>query len=170
MAEVFEFFFEKAKNIDIGKKCCLVMYDIDDFRKINDGMGILEGDEVVQSLGLSYKTLMSEDIIVSHFNSDVYCMAIYDPVGRRSVENVVNQIKDIMKNPITLVGGKEVTLTVSIGVAEYPESTKNYFELINLAEIVMLKAKNKGKNNEEIKAEVDNEQKVQIYMIFMAER
>lgn len=125
----------------------VLFIDVDDFRKINDGMGILEGDEVVQSLGLSYKTLMSEDIIVSHFNSDVYCMAIYDPVGRRSVENVVNQIKDIMKNPITLVGGKEVTLTVSIGVAEYPESTKNYFELINLAEIVMLKAKNKGKNN-----------------------
>ena len=34
-----------------------------------------------------------------------------------------------------------------IGVAEYPESTTNALNLINLAEIVMLKAKRKGKNN-----------------------
>jgi len=125
----------------------VLFIDVDDFRKINDGMGILEGDEVVQSIGLSFKALMDENVIISHFNSDIFCIAIYDPVGRRSVENIVDRIKQIMNTPIKLLSGKEVTLTVSIGVAEYPESTTNYMELINLAEIVMLKAKNKGKNN-----------------------
>ncbi|MBP5306296.1 MAG: diguanylate cyclase, partial [Lachnospiraceae bacterium] len=125
----------------------VLFIDVDDFRKINDGMGMLEGDEVVQSIGLSFKSLMDENLIVSHFNSDVFCMAIYDPEGRRSVENIVEKIKEIMRNPIKLVNGKEVAFTLSIGVAEYPESTTNYLELVNLAEIVMLKAKNKGKNN-----------------------
>ena len=125
----------------------VLFIDVDDFRKINDGMGMLEGDEVVQSIGLSFKSLMDENLIVSHFNSDVFCMAIYDPVGRRSVEQIVEKIKEIMRNPIKLVNGKEVAFTLSIGVAEYPESTTNYLELVNLAEIVMLKAKNKGKNN-----------------------
>ena len=125
----------------------ILFIDVDDFRKVNDGMGILEGDEVVQSIGLSFKKMMDENLIISHFNSDIFCMAIYDPVGRRSVESVVDRIREIMRTPIKLVSGKEVTLTVSVGVAEYPESTNNYLELINLAEIVMLKAKNKGKNN-----------------------
>ena len=125
----------------------VLFIDVDDFRKINDGMGMLEGDEVVQSIGLSFKSLMDENLIVSHFNSDVFCMAIYDPVGRRSVEQIVEKIKEIMRTPIKLVNGKEVAFTLSIGVAEYPESTTNYLELVNLAEIVMLKAKNKGKNN-----------------------
>ena len=125
----------------------VLFIDVDDFRKINDGMGMLEGDEVVQSIGLSFKSLMDENLIVSHFNSDVFCMAIYDPVGRRSVEQIVEKIKEIMRTPIKLVNGKEVSFTLSIGVAEYPESTTNYLELVNLAEIVMLKAKNKGKNN-----------------------
>ena len=125
----------------------ILFIDVDDFRKVNDGMGILEGDEVVQSIGLSFKKMMDENLIISHFNSDIFCMAIYDPVGRRSVDSVVEKIREIMRTPIKLVSGKEVTLTVSIGVAEYPESTDNYLELINLAEIVMLKAKNKGKNN-----------------------
>lgn len=125
----------------------VLFIDVDDFRKVNDGMGMLEGDEVVQCIGFQFKTLMDENLIISHFNSDVFCMAIYDPIGRRSVNSVVEQIRNIMKTPIKLLNGKEATLTVSIGVAEYPESTKNYLELINLAEIVMLKAKNKGKNN-----------------------
>ncbi len=125
----------------------ILFIDVDDFRKVNDGMGILEGDEVVQSIGLSFKKMMDENLIISHFNSDIFCMAIYDPVGRRSVECIVDKIREIMRTPIKLVSGKEVTLTVSVGVAEYPESTNNYLELINLAEIVMLKAKNKGKNN-----------------------
>ena len=139
---------EMVKRAEENNTVVSVLFiDVDDFRKINDGMGILEGDEVVQSIGLSFKNLMDENLIVSHFNSDIFCMAIYDPVGRRSVESVTEKIRDIMKTPIKLLSGKEVTLTVSVGIAEYPESTENYLELINLAEIVMLKAKNKGKNN-----------------------
>ncbi len=136
-----------SKAADNHALVSVLFIDIDDFRKINDGMGILEGDEVIQTIGLGFKNLMNENVLISHFNSDVFCAAVYDPMGRRSIENVVEQIKNIVQKPIKLVNGKEASLTVSIGVAEYPESSENYLELINLAEIVMLKAKNKGKNN-----------------------
>lgn len=124
----------------------LLFIDIDDFRKVNDGMGLLDGDEVVQSFGLILKELMSDYVIVSHFNSDIFCIAIYEPCGLRSVESTADYIKNTLKEPIKLTSGNEVTLTVSIGVAEYPESTNNALKLINLAEIVMLRAKHRGKN------------------------
>lgn len=136
---------QRAKNNNAVVS--VLFTDIDDFRKVNDGMGLLEGDEVIQAIGLEFKSLTDENLIASRFNTDVFCFAIYDPMGRRSVENVVEQIRSIVKKPITLVNGKQASLTASIGVSEYPESTDNYLELINLAEIVMLKAKNKGKNN-----------------------
>lgn len=129
----------------------VLFMDVDDFRKINDGMGILEGDDVVQQIGLFLKDLMNENVIISHFNSDIFCVAIYDPVGKRSVENIIELINNRMKEPISVLNKSDsyvdVTLTLSIGVAEYPESTTNALNLINLAEIVMLKAKRKGKNN-----------------------
>ena len=84
----------------------ILFIDVDDFRKVNDGIGILEGDEVVQSIGLSFKKMMDENLIISHFNSDIFCMAIYDPVGRRSVESIVDKIREIMRTPIKLVIGK----------------------------------------------------------------
>lgn len=125
----------------------LLIIDIDDFRKVNDGLGIVVGDELVQLFGAFLKEEFSEEnIIVCHLNSDVYCMAIYNPVGNRSVEHIHKKIQQRTKDVFRLSGGQELQITVSVGVAEYPEAAQNALELINCAEIVMFKGKALGKN------------------------
>ena len=124
----------------------VLFIDIDDFRKINDGMGIVIGDEVVQIVGQYLGSFGCENIISSHINSDIFCMAIYNPCNTRSVEYIHSQIQEHLKKGTKLSSGEELNITVSIGVAEYPEAAKNALELINCAEIVMFKAKASGKN------------------------
>ena len=135
---------EKAKQ----EKCVVsvLFVDVDDFRKVNDGMGMLMGDELVQLMGQALREFESENVLVSHFNSDIYCMAIYDPCGSRSVEAVIEEMKKNLLSPFRLSNGSEVTITVSIGVAEFPECAVDALELINCAEIVMLKSKHTQKN------------------------
>ena len=41
----------------------VLMIDIDDFHKINDGMGIIYGDEVVQDFGIYLRELLNDKII-----------------------------------------------------------------------------------------------------------
>lgn len=123
----------------------VLFIDIDDFRKINDGMGMVVGDEVVQQYGQFLGTFSGEKCIVCHMNSDIYCMAIYDPCGSRSVEHIHKSITERVKQGFGLSNGMDIRLTVSIGVAEYPEAAKSALELINCAEIVMFKAKSAGK-------------------------
>lgn len=125
----------------------VMFIDMDDFRKINDGMGILIGDELVQQMGEFLNTFSEENVIVCHINSDIYCIASYDPRGNRSVEYINNSIRERVKKGFLLSNGQELNITVSIGVAEYPEAAKNALELINCAEIVMFKAKHSGKNS-----------------------
>lgn len=125
----------------------VLLIDIDDFRKVNDGLGIIVGDELVQQLGSFLKEMSSEDIITCHLNSDVYCMAIYGPRGQKSVANIHERIQERTRKPFILSGGQEISITVSIGVAEYPESAATALELIGCAEIVMYKSKDLGKNN-----------------------
>lgn len=130
------------------KSVVAVMFmDIDDFRKINDGLGIIVGDEVVQQFGQFLGTLQSDQVIVSHFNSDLYCIGIHDPVRERSVEQIYRMIRERLKKPFFLSSGQELTITVSVGVAEYPEAAQSALELINCAEIVMFKAKGAGKDS-----------------------
>ena len=124
----------------------VLFIDIDEFRKINDGMGIIIGDEVVQLLGQMLREFTSNQIIISHFNSDIFCVAIYDPCGIRSVEHIIGSIKNKLSEPLRLSNAAEINISVSIGIAEYPEASESALELINCAEIVMFKAKHKGKN------------------------
>ncbi len=134
------------KAQDENKVVSVIFIDIDDFRKINDGMGIVIGDEVVQIVGQYLGEFSSENIIASHINSDIFCVAIYDPCNNRSVENFHKQVQEHLKQGIRLSSGEELIITVSMGVAEFPEAAKNALELINCAEIVMFKAKASGKN------------------------
>lgn len=124
----------------------VIFVDIDDFRKINDSKGIIVGDELVQVFGQYLNSLSQEYVKVSHFNSDTYCIAIYDPCGSRSVETITAEIRDRIKSPFILLNNNTVSLTVSMGIAEYPESASSALELIGNAEIVMFKAKSAGKN------------------------
>lgn len=137
-------FIERAKK-ENGIVSVLII-DIDDFRKINDGMGLIFGDDLLQQLGLFFKEFTNKNIIASHFNSDVYCMAIYNPFENMSVEELYKKIRLRTNSPFRINGGVEVNITLSIGVAEYPEVSDNALELINSAEIVMFQGKNLGKN------------------------
>lgn len=125
----------------------VMFVDIDDFRRINDGLGLVVGDEVMQQFGQYLSGFKSDKVLVSHFNADIYCIAIYNPCGNRSVEHIYKCIHERTQSPFKLSTGQEITLTVSVGVAEYPEAATNTLELINCAEIVMFKGKGLGKDS-----------------------
>jgi len=138
---------EFVRRAEEENETVAVMFvDVDDFRRINDGMGIIVGDELVQLFGQYLIDLMGDNVVISHFNSDIYCIGIYSPCGARSVETVYQSIKERLKKPFKMTSGQEIFITVSVGVAEYPEAAANTLELINCAEIVMFKAKNMGKD------------------------
>lgn len=131
---------------DENETVAVMFVDFDDFRRINDGMGIIVGDELVQVFGQFLSDMMGDNVIISHFNSDIYCIGIYAPCGARSVETIYRIIRERLRKPFILSGGQEIFITVSVGVAEYPEAADKTLELINCAEIVMFKAKSMGKD------------------------
>ena len=125
----------------------VMFVDIDDFRRINDGLGLVVGDEVMQQFGQFLSGFKADNVLVSHFNADIYCIAIYNPCGNRSVEHIYKCIRERTQSPFKLSTGQELTISVCVGVAEYPEAATNTLELINCAEIVMFKGKGLGKDS-----------------------
>lgn len=131
---------------DTNNVVSVMIIDIDEFRKVNDGMGIVVGDELVQQFGLFLKDICGENVIACHLHSDVFCMAIYEPSESRSVEGIYKAIQKRIREPFHISSGQDINITVSIGVAEYPEASTSALELINCAEIVVFKCKKQGKN------------------------
>ncbi len=125
----------------------VMLIDIDDFHHINDSKGLVTGDEVIQNLGLFIHDLTEDKVIASRFDSDIFCIAIFDPCGHRSVDTIYRSIKEYLSKPMKLTDMTDESVTVSVGVAEYPESSDNALTLINCAEIVMYKAKRQGRDS-----------------------
>lgn len=144
VSQLGEFVRKAKENNNIVS---LIMIDIDDFKNVRDGMGMVVGDELIQLFGNFLKEFIRENVIVSHMNSDVYCIAIYDPAGESTVEHIIKAIQKRNKEPYCLVDGQLLNVTVSIGVAEFPEAASSTLDLINSAEIVLIKAKDKGRNS-----------------------
>lgn len=125
----------------------VMIIDMDDFHKINDGLGIVVGDELVQQFAAFLKELCGENMIACHLHTDVFCLAIYAPTEKTCPEAIYKAIQKRIREPFKISSGPELRVTVSVGVAEYPEAASTALELINCAEIVVFKSKDMGKNN-----------------------
>lgn len=136
-------FVRRAKEEE--RKVAVMFIDLDDFRRMSDELGIIIGDEIVQTFGQFLAELEDENIVISHFNGDIFCIGVYHPYGDRSVESVYARISERLKRPFRLSSGQEIFLTISVGIAEYPEAASDTLDLINCAEIVMFRAKENGK-------------------------
>lgn len=121
--------------------------EIDNFKKINDGLGLVAGDELIQSFGLFLKGFMDAQTIVAHVTDDTYYIAVKNPVGSHSIEKLFGSIVKRVEEPFILMGGHEIYVSVCAGVAEYPEAATNSLELINCSEIVMFRSKENGPNS-----------------------
>ncbi|MBP5281399.1 MAG: bifunctional diguanylate cyclase/phosphodiesterase [Lachnospiraceae bacterium] len=138
-------FINKAKLAQ--KVVSVMMIDIDDFHKINDGLGMIYGDEMIHQFGDVLKSFCDENVIACHLNSDVYCLAIYDPKGTKTPDQIHQAITQRLSEPFLLSGNQSVSITVTIGVAEYPDAASQALDLINCAEIVVLKGKAVGRDS-----------------------
>ena len=135
-------FVRRAKEEE--RKVAVMFIDLDDFRRMSDELGIIIGDEIVQTFGQFLAELEDENIVISHFNGDIFCIGVYHPYGDRSVESVYARISERLQRPFRLSSGQEIFLTISVGIAEYPEAASDTLDLINCAEIVMFRAKENG--------------------------
>lgn len=119
----------------------LAMLDIDGFKRVNDSIGLILGDELIQDVGLFLKEFENENIIVGRFGADVFNIAIFDPCGTNTMEHIFSRLSRRLKRPFILSNGDEITISMSCGVADYPEGGDSSFVIIKNAEIAMFKAK-----------------------------
>ncbi len=119
----------------------VAMIDIDDFKKINDSIGLILGDELIQDFGQFLGDFQNDHTIVGRFGADVFIIGIYDSYGNNSIENVYEIIQSRIRRPFVLSNKDEIYISISTGIADYPEAGDSGFVLIKNAEVCMFDAK-----------------------------
>lgn len=131
----------------IGAKipCTVVMIDIDDFKRINDVMGHTAGDEALQQVAERLREMESQILTPYRFAGDEFIL-ILQSGQMKIIEKTGYQCRQVFMNPFVL-GGKEVRICGSIGIASYPKDTEDMEQLIIYADDAMYQVKRNGKND-----------------------
>ena len=122
----------------------LVVYDIDDFKKINDTYGHQAGDEALRLLAKIIRENVRDIDVVARWGGEEMIVGL---VGA-SANDAVKIADDIRKKigELSLAWeGKEVKFTISGGVADLDKS-ESFEELFHRADKAMYRAKEAGKN------------------------
>lgn len=128
------------------QSACVIMFDIDYFKKFNDTMGHDAGDVVLKSLAnLVLSTIRSSDI-ACRYGGEEFTVILPDTtldVARERAEQLrLNMSKTILKH-----NGQDLgKVTLSLGISAYPQHGMNRDELMKNADTALYKAKENGRN------------------------
>lgn len=140
---LFNSFINKAKQQQ--KNISLLLIDIDHFKKINDTYGHEGGNAVLKALGILLLEATRLGDVVSRNGGEEFSILLLDR-SKRQARSIGERIRrTIEEHEFKISDGKNINITVSIGVATYPE-THDSNDLFKKADEALYEAKNSGRN------------------------
>ena len=140
-----KFMSDLTELIKEKKPCTIMMLDIDEFKKINDGLGHTAGDEALQQVAGRLKDMESQLFTPSRFAGDEF-IAILQSNQFKIVEKTAYACRQIFAKPFKLAGNT-AKIGGRIGIASYPKDTEDLEQLIVYADDAMYQVKKNGKND-----------------------
>lgn len=132
----------KRQNSLLG----LMFIDVDKFKRINDTYGHKVGDKVIIKVAQVLKKATRKNDIVARYGGDEFLILLNDIESIDDYKIVVSRIIN-SKNKSIIFDGKEISISLSIGISFYPNSGDSIDELIVEADKSMYMAKNKDGND-----------------------
>jgi diguanylate cyclase len=136
-----------AEMMENGEQMCLLMLDIDFFKKFNDNYGHQTGDQVLKLLAYTLKECIKGQDTAARYGGEEFCV-ILPHTSLKSAVNLADNIRQRVarKSIINKSSGEKLGgITLSIGVAQY-EFGEPLTQLISRADTALYAAKNQGRN------------------------
>nr|WP_254202677.1 GGDEF domain-containing protein [Acinetobacter sp. BY419] len=120
----------------------VVLMDVDHFKKINDNYGHDQGDIVLKDITNTMQRKFRKDDICCRYGGEEFIIIISNSNLAEVYESAERFRKEIACKEIENIGH----ITISIGIASWPDSSKNILEVLKIADNNLYRAKNEGRN------------------------
>jgi diguanylate cyclase (GGDEF)-like protein/PAS domain S-box-containing protein len=128
-----------------GMQSALLWLDVDRFKEINDTMGHRSGDELLVELARLLETLLRSHDVLSRLGGDEFAI-LMPHVDALQAQTVAARLLEAVHRHNFEIGGQPLRITVSIGIALYPEHATTADKLLVHADLAMYRAKEEGRN------------------------
>ncbi len=122
-----------------------LLFDIDNFKKINDTRGHAFGDEVLKAVGTQLPTIYRTTDIVGRLGGDEFCVFLKD-IPNENARLHMGEVTYNFFRDLKVGEYAKYDVTASIGAAMFPKDGKNFSELYKSADKAVYTAKERGRN------------------------
>jgi diguanylate cyclase (GGDEF)-like protein len=144
---------ESARAESEGLPFCVLMMDIDHFKLVNDTRGHLVGSQTLEDVGAIITRALRAGDVAARFGGEEFAAFLLKAdcaQGLVAAERVRSSIESHLFSAVRRGAandtGETLRLTISIGVAVYPDDARDPIELVELADTALYRAKNMGRN------------------------
>ena len=124
----------------------LLMMDLDNLKHINDTYGHDWGDQYIHRTGLCLAENTPAGTVVARLSGDEFMLLFYGYPGREQIREKVHILSDAMhKSVAVLPGGSELRISISGGMAWYPEDSRDMETLKKYADFALYQVKHSHK-------------------------
>ena len=124
----------------------ILFFDLDRFKEVNDSLGHLFGDLLLQAAAKRLTEVVRKDDSIARLGGDEFTIVLTDISNVEDAAQVAEKVLGLFSKPFQL-GEHEVFISTSIGVTVYPFDDNDIESLIKNADTAMYKAKSLGRNN-----------------------
>jgi diguanylate cyclase (GGDEF)-like protein len=134
---------QRAKRT--GQPLCLMMMDLDKFKRVNDTYGHHAGDKVLQRFAKIARAAIRATDVIGRYGGEEFVVVLPNTSAEKGLEVAERLRKQVEEDVILLGDGQEISATVSIGFAEMTASEDSAV-MIERADVAMYSAKETGRN------------------------
>ncbi|MEC5216255.1 diguanylate cyclase (GGDEF)-like protein/PAS domain S-box-containing protein [Actimicrobium sp. GrIS 1.19] len=127
------------------ERFAVVFMDLDHFKHINDSLGHAMGDEVLKTVAQRLNRTLRAGDTVSRLGGDEFVMLLMGLGDGHAVDDIAQHVIDEAALPLFL-NGVELNLTVSVGIAMFPDDGDDPNTLMKRADTAMYRSKREGRN------------------------
>jgi diguanylate cyclase (GGDEF)-like protein len=132
-----------------GQPFCVLMIDIDHFKKVNDDHGHPAGDLVLRAMAGRLAAVLRSSDLLSRYGGEELVLLL-PAQDRESGRAVAERLREtVAARPFRLAEGGESPVTISVGVAAFPRDGRDGEGLVEAADRALYAAKQGGRNRVE---------------------
>jgi diguanylate cyclase (GGDEF)-like protein len=128
-----------------GRTMALLVLDLDRFKVVNETLGHEAGDVLLREVVQRLTTSVRDGDVLARLGGDEFAVLLEDVEGPLEVEAVARSIGGAFREPFE-AGGRQISVTASVGVTVCPADGADPIALLNNAGMAMHQAKEQGRN------------------------
>ncbi|MDR3395562.1 MAG: EAL domain-containing protein [Parasulfuritortus sp.] len=124
----------------------LMLADLDNFRRINEGFGLPIGDSLLKDITARLNHGIKGSDTLARLSGDRFALVLQSVVGGENIDRIARRILESIHKPF-LIEGSPIQIHASLGITTYPEDGSDTPQLLRNAELALDRAKAAGGNN-----------------------